>query len=207
VLAASYKLDAEMIASLLAKCSDQLGLLTASYMLDAGTEIRPEDASRLVELLSQMTPFVALDLPSQWRDWSRVLIEQADDVVITAEPDLANLRNAKNLIDMARALRSTARAPVLVMNKTEMPRRPEISIRDFANAVDLDPAMVIPFDAQLFGTAANNGLMIGEAAPKSRHFDLFVRLARILGGKVQAEPGQRGLIGPLMERIGRKLAG
>jgi pilus assembly protein CpaE len=206
-LATSYKLDGEMLGGLLARCSDQLGLLTASYMLDTDPEVRPEDALRLVELLSRTVPFTLLDLPTEWRTSTRALIEQADDVVITAEPDLGNLRNAKNLIDTARGLRATAKPPVLVMNKTGLPRRPEISIRDFANAVDLEPSVSVGFDAQLFGTAANNGLMIGECAPKSRHLESFRQLAQLLGGKRPATAKGRGMLAPLMERLGRKRAG
>jgi pilus assembly protein CpaE len=206
-LAAAHKLDAELVTRLVAKCSDQLSLLTASYMLDADPEIRPDDALRLAELLARETPFTLLDMPCEWRPWTRALTEQADDIVITAEPDLANLRNAKNIIDTARALRATAKPPVLVMNKTALPRRPEISIRDFANAVDLEPAVTLGFDAQLFGAAANNGLMIGEIAPKSRHLELFRTLAEILGGKRPARTGSRGVLTPLIERLSRRLAG
>ena len=205
-LAASHKLDRAMIETLLARCSDTLGLLTASYLLDAGAEIQAEDAARLVEALSHTVPFVILDLPGEWRGWSRTLIEMADDVVMTAEPDLANLRNGKNLIDAARAIRATAKPPILVMNKVGLPRRPEISIRDFANALDLEPAAEIGFDAELFGTAANNGLMIGEFAPKSRHLSLFRGLAETISGKVAAPSSQAGLIKPIIDRLSRKLA-
>jgi pilus assembly protein CpaE len=205
-LASSYKLDSEGLGTLLAKCSDQLGLLTASYMLDADPEVKAEDAVRLVELLSRSVPFTLLDLPNEWRGFTRALVEMADDVVITAEPDLANLRNAKNLIDTARSMRATAKPPVLVMNRVGLPRRPEISARDFANAVDLEPSVTIGFDAQLFGTAANNGLMIGECAPKSKHLELFRALAQMLGGKRPAKAQGRGMLAPLMERLGRRHA-
>jgi pilus assembly protein CpaE len=206
-LASSYKLDSESVGGLLAKCSDQLGLLTASYMLDADPVARPDDALRLVEILSRTVPFTLLDLPTGWSAASRALVEQADDVVITAEPDLANLRNAKNLIDTTRSLRATAKPAVLVMNKTGLPRRPEISIRDFANAVDLEPSVAIGFDAQLFGTSANNGLMIGESLPRSKHVDLFRELAQLLGGKRPAKARGRGMFAPLMQRLGRRRAG
>ncbi len=206
-LAASQKLDSAMIANLLSKCSDQLGLLTASCMLDPDIDIRTDDAARLVELLGQTTAFAALDLPTEWRDWSQALIEMADEVVITAEPDLANLRNAKNLIDTGRALRAVARPPILVINKVGLPRRPEIAIRDFAKAVDLEPTAEIPFDAELFGTAANNGLMIGEVAPKSRHLGLFRSFAGRLSGKAAPPGNGTGLIKPIIQRLGRRLAG
>jgi pilus assembly protein CpaE len=147
-----------------------------------------------------------LDLPRDWRGAMRQVLLAADEVVITAEPDLANLRNAKLLIDAVRALRGPEAPPILVLNRAELPRRPEIAVRDFANAVDLQPAAVIGFDAQLFGTAANNGLMIGEVAPKARQLELFRQLAGLLQGETMRGEARGGLIGPLVARLGRKLA-
>ena len=43
------------------------------------------------------------------------MLVQADEVVITAAPDLANLRNAKNLLDVLEASRPTAEPPRLVV--------------------------------------------------------------------------------------------
>ncbi len=60
---------------------------------------------------------------------------------------------------------------------------------------------------KLFGTAANNGLMIGETAPKSRHLELFRALAETMGGKAPSRGEDGGLIRPLIDRLSRKLAG
>ncbi len=126
-LAASHRLDTAMITNLLSKCSDQLGLLTASYALD---DRRRNSGRRRAAARRAAQPDGALRharSAREWRDWTRALFEKADDIVITAEPDLANLRNAKNLIDTARAVRATGKPPILVLNKVGMPRRPEIS--------------------------------------------------------------------------------
>jgi pilus assembly protein CpaE len=64
----------------------------------------------------------------------------------------------------------------------------------------------IGFDAELFGTAANNGLMIGEFAPKSRQLKLFRAFAETLSGKVAVAGDAAGLIRPIIERLSRKLA-
>ena len=86
----------------------------------------------------------------------------ADEIVLTVEPDLANLRNAKNLVDLLRS-RANDAPPRLVINKTGIAKRPEIKLEDFAAAARPRRRWrVIPFDAQLFGTAANNGQMIAE---------------------------------------------
>jgi pilus assembly protein CpaE len=201
-LGAGERLDAGMIAKLVSKCSDRLGLLTASCALDQESRVAPQTASHLIAQFRQSASFTLLDLPREWSGWPRDALTQADHVIITAEPDLANLRNAKNLIE---TLKASEKSPLLVLNKTGMPRRPEIAVRDFANAVDLEPAATFAFDAQLFGAAANNGLMIGEVSANARQLDLFRRLAELIGAPPEPER-QRGLIRPLLMRLGRKLA-
>ena len=112
-------------------------------------------------------------MPHLWTAWAKQVVLRADHVVITAAPDLANLRNAKNLVDQLKASRPNDRAPVLVLNQVGVPKRPEISVKDFGHAIDLEPKVVIDFDAQLFGTAANNGQMIEEVSDKSKAAEAF----------------------------------
>ncbi len=100
--------------------------------------------------------------------------------MITAAPDLANLRNSKNLVDQLKASRPNDRPPLLVLNQVGVPKRPEISVKEFGYAIELKPKIVIDFDAQLFGTAANNGQMIEELSHKSKAADGFRGLANIL---------------------------
>ena len=96
------------------------------------------------------------------------MLLQADEIVITAVPDLANLRNAKNLIDLLKQNRANDGPPHLVINMAKTPKRPEISAKEFAAALDIDADAVIEFDAETFGLAANNGQMIEEFAAKAK---------------------------------------
>jgi len=126
---------------------------------------------------------------------------------LTVEPDLANLRNAKNLVDLLRQAR-TNDAPVrLVINKSGIAKRPEIKVDDFAAALDLKPVAVIPFDAQLFGTAANNGQMIAETDAKSPIADMFAQIARMTTGRTEPKRSKRGAFDMLFGgRRGKKSA-
>ena len=58
-----------------------------------------------------------------------------------------------------------------------VPKRPEIAAAEFAKALDCEVAAVIPFDPQLFGTAANNGQMIAEVQPKGKTTEIFGTIA------------------------------
>jgi pilus assembly protein CpaE len=205
-LAAPERLDEALAARLLAKCSDRLSLLGAGCDLARSIDVTPEGVAKLLDVLSRSAANVVLDLPRLWTPWLSQILAQADDVVITAEPDLANLRNTKNLLDAIASLRAKDRLALLVLNKANIARRPEISARDFANALDLSPAAVIDFDPALFGAAANNGLMIGEAARKAKAVEQFRMLATALARKLPAPPRGEGLFGPLLNRLRKRSA-
>ncbi len=82
--------------------------------------------------------------------WVRHTLATIDEIVIVAEPDLANLRNAKNLADTIKALRPAESEPLLVVNKTGVPRRPEIAPSEFATSVECRLIGQIGFDAAHF---------------------------------------------------------
>ena len=97
---AGERLDDQYLERLLTKCSERLHLLTAPAVLDNTCDYDAEFFSQMVELLQNSAPYTVLDLPHIWTDWTKTLLMGADEIVITAVPDLANLRNVKNLFDM-----------------------------------------------------------------------------------------------------------
>jgi cellulose biosynthesis protein BcsQ len=85
----------------------------------------------LIDILRANTPCVILDIPHIWTAWARRMLVNADEIVIVAAPDLANLRNTKNMLDMLRSARAHHERPKLIMNCVGIPKRPEISVNDF----------------------------------------------------------------------------
>ena len=115
------------------------------------------------------------------------MLVTSDDVIVVAEPDLASLRNAKNLIDLIKAARPNDAPPRVVLNKVGLPNRPEIPLKDFGEALGLAPCLSIAFDAKLFGQASNNGQMISEVGPKSKQAENLETLARMISRRESGE--------------------
>ena len=67
----------------------------------------------------------------------RKVLLGADEVVLVATPDLASLRNAKNMVDLISSHRPNDQPPRLVLNQVGVPGRPEIPVKDFAEAMGL----------------------------------------------------------------------
>ncbi len=139
-----------------------------------------------------------------WTGWVRRLVIGADDVIIVASPDLASLRNAKNLTDVLRQARPNDRKPLLVMNMVGVPKRPEIALTEFSKALDLQPSARIDFMPELFGAAMNNGQMIAEISAKSKPAEQFADLAALVLGRSETRSSKKSLLEPLLARIGRK---
>jgi pilus assembly protein CpaE len=201
------RIDDTFLDRLLARCSDHLSLLAAPATLDRTYDFGESAFEQLIDITQSGVPAVVLDLPHMWTNWLKHTLLAADEIVLTVEPDLANLRNAKNMVDLLRAARHNDAPPRLIINKSGIAKRPEIKAEDFAKALDLTPVAVIPFEPQLFGTAANNGQMIAETDPKSAIADAFDAVARIVTGRADIRRQKRGALGSLMATIrGKKHA-
>src|SRR6201986_4371720 len=153
------RVDTAFIDRLLSKCTDHLSLLAAPATLDRVYDFGADEFDPVLDSLRSTMPCIVLDVPHQWSGWTRRALVGADDILIVAAPDLANLRNAKNLFDYLRTARVNDHKPSYCLNQVGVPKRPEIKPADFAKALEDQPVAIIPFEPQIFGTAANNGQM------------------------------------------------
>jgi pilus assembly protein CpaE len=201
---APERVDAVLVDRLLSKCSDHLSLLAAPATLDRVLDFAEASFDSLIDAMRASTPWVVVDVPHLWSGWARRILVSADEVVVIASPDLANLRNAKNLIDNVKNARLNDAPPRLVLNGVGMLKRPEIAAVEFAKAVETGPTAVIPHDAKLFGAAANNGQMIAEVEPNGKTAEAFADLASTLAGRTEVRKPKRGVLEPLIAKLGRK---
>ncbi len=145
-------------------------------------------------------PFVILDLPHLWSNWMRRVLLGADEVVITATPDLASLRNAKNIMDLLRQARPNDTPPRLVLNQVGLPGRPEIPTKDFIAALGIDNPVIVPFDAKLFGQASNNGQMIDEVNARSKAAESLQSLAQMIARRDPPAAAKKSALSGLFKR-------
>lgn len=200
-LSSPERLDEVLLDRLLSRCSDHLSLFAAPGTLDRPYDVEPHACDAVLDVVRENVPWIAVDVPHLWTAWAKQVVLRADFVVLTAAPDLANLRNAKNLIDQLKATRPNDRPPLLVVNQVGVPKRPEISVKDFGQALDLEPKAVIDFDAQLFGTAANNGQMIEEVSDKSKPAEQFRLIANIITDRTEQKSERASLLAPILSRL------
>jgi pilus assembly protein CpaE len=202
-LTAPDRIDAVLLDRLFSKSGEYLSLLNAPAVLDQEYEFSPAVYEKLIEQARTMMPCIVIDLPHHWTPSSRHILNTADEVVIVATPDLAALRNARNLLQAVQSRRVNDSPAKLVLNQVGIPKRPEISLKDFTATAGQAPDLVVPFEAQLFGSAANNGKMFCEFQPKSKPAEAIRQLARTIAGR-HAPVGPSAKSGLLTSLLKRK---
>jgi pilus assembly protein CpaE len=196
-LLAPDRVDEVFLDRLLMKQTERLMLFCAPASLEREYEVENEAFETVIDRVRRSAPFVVLDLPHIWTSWMRQTLVAADEVVIVATPELASLRNAKNMVDRVKSARPHDAPPTIVLNMSGVAKRPEIPLKDFAEAVGIEPSVVVPFEPHLFGMAANNGQMLGEIAPQAKTSIALEELAARLSGR-QVAPKKKASI---MDRL------
>jgi pilus assembly protein CpaE len=198
------RLDTAVMDRLLAKCTDHLSLLAAPASLDRVYDFGAEAFDSIFDTLRMTTPCIVLDVPHQWSGWTKRALVGADDILIVAEPDLANLRNAKNMLNLLKGSRPNDRPPLYCLNQVGMPKRPEIEAREFAKAIESRPIAAIPFNSRMFGTAANNGQMIAQIAAGHRTTKTLLQIAQRLTGRGETKTPRGSFLSPIIKKLRAK---
>jgi pilus assembly protein CpaE len=193
--------DSALMERLLAKCTDHLSLLAAPATLEQVYDFGADAFDAIFDTLRMTTPCIVLDVPHQWTAWTRRALIGADDILIVAEPDLANMRNTKNMMNTLKAARPNDRPPLYCLNQVGMTKRPEIEVRAFAKTIDSQPIATIPFDSKLFGTAANNGQMIAEVAANHRITKTLLQIAQRMTGRADTRAQRNSLLSPIINKL------
>lgn len=182
-LLAPERADNAVIERLLTRATERLSLFTAPANINQIIDIPDESFAMVIESVRRNVPYMVLDMPHIWNTWVRNTLIASDELIIVCQPDLASLRNGKNMIDQLKGHRVNDHAPRLVLNMCGVPKRPEIPVKDFAAAIGVEPDIVVPFEPEVFGMAANNGQMISETSPAAKSSMAIDQLAGLLTGR------------------------
>ena len=179
-LAEPDRLDETLLDRIMLRHTDKLSILPTSGSLANRPNMDSHAYETVVTGVRAISPLTILDMPHFWTDWTTNILTGVDDIVITCVPDLANLRNTKNLVDFLKAERPNDLPPILILNKTGRTKGNEISVKEFGSAVGIDPALVIGFEPDVFIEAANDGKMLTEVKNTEKTIEGLIYIANRL---------------------------
>jgi pilus assembly protein CpaE len=186
------RLDNTLVERFLMEHDEYLSVMSTQGTLKEVYRPTTETVERLIDLARQMASYVVVDVPRQWSEWISNLLVLSDDVVITAAPDLSNLRDAKMLVDWMRSRRGEQASVRMVLNKLDASKKTQLSVKDFQESLRLAPIGVLPFEPQTFGQLSNNGQVFGEGARSHKASAVFRQLATALGARQTERGGSTG---------------
>ncbi|RAU20941.1 pilus assembly protein CpaF [Paramagnetospirillum kuznetsovii] len=194
-LAHPERLDEVLMERCMVEYDDHLQILASPGDYRIHSAIAADTLDLMVDLAARMASVVVLDIPHLWSEWTEHLLIIADEVVVTATPDFASLRDVKSVMDGLASKRGGSPAPRLVLNRIDPSKKTQLTAKDFEDTIKIAPMLTIPSDAQAFGEAANTGQMVGEVTKSSKVGPLLSQLAVALGGKAAGsrKSGRKGL--------------
>ena len=156
------RLDETLMDRIMIRHTQKLSILPTSGSLNTKPVMDSESYEAVVNAVRGISPLSILDMPHYWTDWTTNVLTSVDDVVVTATPDLAGMRNAKNLIDFLKTQRPNDPEPILILNCVGMSSKTEITVKDFGAMVGQDPHVVIGWDPDSHFEATNEGKMLAD---------------------------------------------
>jgi pilus assembly protein CpaE len=197
VLADPSRLDDQLLDRFLIEYDEHIRLLASPSNLNAEGSMPTESLDRLLGLLRRRSSFVILDLPHRWTPWVQQILLEADETVVVGVLDLSGLRDTKNLVNHLRQQRGATSPVHMVLNRRGASKKTELSPKDFETAVEMKPVAIIPHAPELFGTASNNGQMLGQVNRKHKSVETLRKLAILVGGRQTGQKVKKNLLSQL----------
>ena len=198
-LAQPGRLDETLVERVKLKVDDYLSLVPAPGTLGGDFDIDVESFEVLMQIARGMASYVVVDLPHLWAPWVQDVMLDAANVVITTVPDLAGMRDTKNIGDVISRGNKQAANLRLALNKVGASRKTEISAKDFRAQIGYEPVVSIPWDPIVFGTAMNDGKMLDKVPKGAKITAEITKLAQVVSGaaplskaETKAKMKQRG---------------
>lgn len=185
-IAQSESIDETLLMRYLEAGSKNVSLLCAPGHLNSGVEINDRSLEMVLNVVRQMASYVILDVPHMWNSWVQDVLVDADETIIVGTPDLYNLRDGKNVFEFLSPNRGMDAPTRLVLNKMGEAKKGEISDKEFKDVLGIGPTVSVPFDADSFSAAMNNGEMISKVAGRSKAAHSIETLAKLVSGKEAA---------------------
>ena len=190
-LAQAERLDDQMLDRFVVKENENLRLLTSAGDCETAADVDVAAVDLLIRTLRRNAAWVVVDLPHCWTGWVRHVLDMSDEVVLTAVPSLASLRNLKTSCDVINAGRKNDTRARIVLNRVGASPKSEIRTSDVTATLGTAPSVIVPYEPALFAEAANAGHMIGETSKSQRIADPFTKLAGLVSGRPAIEKRKR----------------
>jgi pilus assembly protein CpaE len=203
-------LDEMLIGKMLVKYKENLNIIAAPAELRLLPTIRPEIVRELVAILRSRYPFVVIDVPHVWTDWTAAALSYSDHSVMVAQLWLRSLTHASRLLTAWNGIGVAHDHVSLVINRSGAKFKEAITTQDFERICRHRIDAFIGNDVKAVSYAENHGQTLFEtdhgAELKQQIRQLAQSMVTRYGGPAAGAGGTSApmLKRGLLARIGKK---
>lgn len=162
----------------------------------------------LVNRIMQKHPVVIMDLSGATTAIQKRMLSRSSHVVLVTTAMLPSLRNCRTLLTEMKHLRASLNEVDLVLNKKGMAAGEELSEKDIAAALDIEPSLVLTYQPKIFATGEATGKPVGQNKAAADLMRSISKLAARVAGTVPVDEEDEGKkdsgIDSLRKLLGKK---
>lgn len=195
--AAANELDSAMLTRVVCEHGSGVHVLLAPPELDQVAHIDSTAIGMVLKKLLEHYSFVVVDTWSFLDEVTEMLLRLADEVLLTATPELPTLRNTKRLLEHIQRHQMVQGQIMIVLNR--FPSVDGIALDDVQQHLHYQVAANIPSEGMAMTHSINRGVPLVISHPKSWAAQNILRLAARLAGDdvatiaLTAEEGRRNV--------------
>ncbi len=153
------RLDPLILERLLSSVNERYSILSTEDPLDDPTDFKVEGIKQLLGFLSQHFHYVIVDLPHCSNIFTKVVLDQANLLLLVTDLSLAGLRDTGRLMRLW-GKQGVDRRLLVVLNKFIRDEKDSLTIAHFEESLKNKVDHVIPYDSNVPKKFINEGRMI-----------------------------------------------
>jgi pilus assembly protein CpaE len=167
LLNADSRLDEELLASVAAKVSPRLSVISAPQGIMPIEQIEAEQLLNILSLVRQQYGVVVLDLPAVWTNWSLSVAAESSLILMVVEQTLPSLRQAKRRLELFRSVGIEESSVEIVVNRAQKRLFASIDVNDVERALAHRVLGSVTLDVALVTAAQNQRQLVQDVRRKS----------------------------------------
>jgi len=196
------RLDDALISSLITQHSAGLSLLAAPLEAHEVEDIKPQDVTEVLHLLSQRYESIVLDLPNAFDPVTIAALDMAEDVLLITTLDIPGIRNTKRALKVFERLGYPRTKVHVVVNRWS--KNIDVELKKVESHLDEQLIGFVPNDYRKVMESINLGRPLVQTDPASKLALEIKRIATLVSGNNHtASPhARKGLLGSVFKREG-----
>jgi len=166
-----------------------LKVITGSMKPEEGEAVTGDHVKAALEIMRRYNNIIVVDTASGFTEATIAALEEADKVILLATPELATLRDLREVQRIFTDLIQIPREKVMFVMNQNLPFKP-LATDQFAQALEQEMDDEIPFGNDIPAKAATKGDAFTQTQPGANISKAIERIARTLEQEA-APPGSR----------------